>query len=263
MDTPIFFDSHAHYFDEKFQKYDGGAESAICDAYTAGVRYILNAGTSPETSRDAIALAEAHEHLYAAAGLHPSDSHDVSDASLQSVLDEIKLLCSHKKVVALGEIGLDYYWDDSQKERQKSILDTQLSMAEDLGLPVIIHDREAHGDTMDILRTHPHVRGILHSFSGSAEMARQLLMRDWYISFSGPITYKNARSLREVAALVPLDRMLIETDAPYLPPEPHRGKINFSGYLPFTAKAVADVKGCSIEEIARCTTENAKRLFNV
>ena len=263
MDTPVFFDSHAHYFDDRFEKYEGGAEAAIRDASDAGVRYILNAGTTPETSRAAIRLAEMHPHLYAAAGLHPSDSHDVSDADLPQVLDEIRTLCTHEKTVALGEIGLDYYWDDSQKDRQKSILDAQLSMAEELDLPVIIHDREAHGDTMDILRAHPNVRGVLHSFSGSAEMARQLLKNGWYISFSGPITYKNARSLREVAANVPLDRILIETDAPYLPPEPHRGKINFSGYLPFTAKAVADVKECSLEEIARQTVENAKALFGL
>lgn len=263
METPVFFDSHAHYFDERFEKYEGGAEAAIHDAFDAGVRYILNAGTTPETSRAAIRLAEKIQHLYAAAGLHPSDSHDVSDADLPSVLDEIRTLCAHEKVVALGEIGLDYYWDDSQKERQKAIFDAQLSMAEELSLPVIIHDREAHGDTMDILRAHPHACGVLHSFSGSVEMARQLLARGWYISFSGPITYKNARSLREVAEGVPLDRILIETDAPYLPPEPHRGKINFSGYLPFTAKAVADAKGCSLHEIALHTTENAKTLFRI
>ncbi len=263
MAVPIFFDSHAHYFDDRFEKYEGGAEKAIRNAFDIGVRYILNAGTTPETSRAAILLAESHEGLYAAAGLHPSDSHDVSDESLTSVLDEIRTLCAHEKVVALGEIGLDYYWDDSQKERQKSIFDTQLSMAEELRLPVIIHDREAHGDTMDILRAHPNVRGVLHSFSGSAEMARQLLKNGWYISFSGPITYKNARSLREVAACVPLDRILIETDAPYLPPEPHRGKINFSGYLPFTAKAVADAQGCVLDEIAWQTTNNAKTLFAI
>ncbi len=263
MDTPVFFDSHAHYFDDRFLKYDGGAEAAIRDAMDVGIGYILNAGTTPETSRAAIRLAETHDGLYAAAGLHPSDSHDVSDADLPSVLDEIRTLCSREKVVALGEIGLDYYWDDSQKGRQKSIFDAQLSMAEELDLPVIIHDRDAHGDTMDILRAHPNVRGVLHSFSGSSEMARQLLKNGWYISFSGPITYKNARSIREVAASVPLDRILIETDAPYLPPEPHRGKINFSGYLPFTAKAVADVKECSLEVIARQTTENAKALFGL
>ncbi|MBQ8746748.1 MAG: TatD family hydrolase [Clostridia bacterium] len=263
MDTPVFFDSHAHYFDDRFEKYEGGAEAAIRDAFDLGIRYILNAGTTPETSRAAIRLAETHDGLYAAAGLHPSDSHEISDADLPSVLDEIRTLCTHEKIVALGEIGLDYYWDDSQKDRQKSILDVQLSMAEELDLPVIIHDREAHGDTMDILRAHPNVRGVLHSFSGSAEMARQLLKNGWYISFSGPITYKNARSLREVAASVPLDRILIETDAPYLPPEPHRGKINFSGYLPFTANAVADIKERPLEEIARQTTENAKALFGL
>ncbi len=263
METAVFFDTHAHYFDEKFEKVEGGAHGAVLAAQKIGVRYILNAGTTLDTSRMAILLAEQHSHLYAAAGLHPSDSHNVADTKLNAVLDEICILCAHEKVVAVGEIGLDYYWDDSQKDRQKAILDTQLSMAEQLNLPVIIHDREAHGDTMDILRAHKNVCGVLHSFSGSTEMARQLLKASWYISFSGPITYKNARSLREVASTIPLDRILIETDAPYLPPEPHRGKINFSGYLPFTAKAVADVKECTVEEIARQTTANAKALFGI
>ena len=184
MDTPIFFDSHAHYFDEKFQKYDGGAEAAIRDAYNVGVRYILNAGTSPETSRDAIALAEAHEHLYASAGLHPSDSHDVSDTDLQAVLDEIKMLCSHEKVVALGEIGLDYYWDDSQKERQKAILDTQLCrrmLSESKwkwqrGLPYPLSFTIArHTGTRWIFCAH--IRTCAEFFTASAEVLR------WRVSF--------------------------------------------------------------------------------
>lgn len=264
MEKPIIFDSHAHYFDERFtEKYPGGAEGAIADAYGIGVRYILNAGTSPETTRQAIALAEKYPHLYASAGIHPSDSHEIPDENLQAALDEIRLLCAHDKVVAVGEIGLDYHWDISQKERQKSVFDIQLSMAEKLNLPVIIHDREAHGDTLDILWLHPNVYGVLHSFSGSAEMARQLVARGWYISFSGPVTYKNARSLREVAAMVPIDRILIETDAPYLPPEPHRGEINYSGYLPFTAHAIAQARGISDEEILARTTDNALRLFRI
>ncbi len=264
METPVIFDSHAHYFDERFaEKYPGGAEAAIEDAYKIGVRYILNAGTSPETTREAIALAEKHSHLYASAGIHPSDSHDIPDDHLQTALDDIRHLCGHRKVVALGEIGLDYYWDVSQKERQKVIFDTQLSMAEELDLPVIIHDREAHGDTLDILWAHPNVSGVLHSFSGSTEMARQLVARGWYISFSGPVTYKNAHGVREVAAAVPADRILIETDAPYLPPEPHRGEINYSGYLPFTAHAIAETRGVGDEKILACTTKNALRLFRI
>jgi len=259
-----FFDSHAHYFDTRFaEKYPGGADQALADAYAAGVRYILNAGTLPETTRQALEMAKQYDWLYASAGIHPSDSHDIPDTELQAALDEIRLLCADPKTVALGEIGLDYYWDTSQKERQKQIFDTQLSMAEELNLPVIIHDREAHGDTMDILRAHPKSYGILHSFSGSAEMARQLSDRGWYISFSGPVTYKNARSVREAAAIVPSDRLLIETDAPFLPPEPYRGKVNYSGYLPFTVHALAETRGVSDEEIAFITAENAKRLFRI
>lgn len=264
METPAIFDSHAHYFDDRFAaQYPGGADAAIADAYAVGVRYILNAGTSPETTALAIALAEKHPHLYASAGIHPSDSHDIADDNLADALDTVRRQCTHSKVVALGEIGLDYHWDVSQKQRQKAIFDTQLSMAEELSLPVIIHDREAHGDTLDILWTHPNVCGVLHSFSGSAEMARQLVDRGWYISFSGPVTYKNARGVREAAASVPLDRILIETDAPYLPPEPHRGKINYSGYLPFTAHAVAEAQGVSDAEILESTTNNALRLFKI
>ncbi len=264
MESPVIFDSHAHYFDERFAaQYPGGADAAIADAYAVGVRYILNAGTSPETTSLAIALAEKYSHLYASAGIHPSDSHDVPDENLTAALDTIRRQCAHGKVVALGEIGLDYHWDVSQKERQKSIFDAQLSIAEELMLPVIIHDREAHGDTVDILWAHPNVCGVLHSFSGSAEMARQLVNRGWYISFSGPVTYKNAHGVREAAAYVPIDRILIETDAPYLPPEPHRGKINYSGYLPFIAHAVAETKGVSDGEILENTTRNALRLFQI
>ncbi len=258
------FDSHAHYFDDRFaREYPGGAEKAITDVFDAGVQYILNAGTAPDTVRAAIALAERFPGLYASSGLHPSDSHDVTDADLTSVLCDIRSLCDHPKVVAIGEIGLDYHWDVSQKERQKSIFDMQLSMAEELSLPVIIHDREAHGDTMDILWAHPRVTGILHSFSGSAEMARQLTARGWYVSFSGPVTYKNARSLREAAAAVPVEQMLIETDAPYLPPEPHRGKLNHSGYLPYIVRTLAEIKELSEEEMAECTLQNALRIFRI
>ncbi len=258
------FDSHAHYFDERFSKeYPGGAAQAIEDARLAGVRYILNAGTNPDTSRKALALSQEHLGLYAAVGIHPSDSHDIPDDALSPALLDIRRLAADEKAVAIGEIGLDYYWDASQKERQKSIFDMQLSMAEELDLPVIIHDREAHGDTLDLLRAHKNVRGVLHSFSGSEEMARQLINSGWYISFSGPLTYKNARHLRSVAAALPLDRLLVETDAPYLPPEPHRGKINFSGYLPYTVEVLSAIQGLSPDEVAHVTQNNACRLFGI
>ena len=259
-----YFDSHAHYTDARFaEEYPGGADAAIRDAYDLGVRYILNAGTNPQTSWESLALAEKYDFLYAAAGLHPEDAMHIADEDIPSVLDEIRSLASHPKAVAIGEIGLDYHWDPDGKERQMRLFDAQLSMAEELSLPVIVHDRDAHGDAFDVVRAHPHVRGVFHSFSGSAEMARQLSRMGWYISFSGTISYKNAAKVREAAAVVPHDRLLIETDAPYLAPVPHRGKINYSGYVPCTARALADAIGLGEEETVRLTTQNAKNLFGI
>ena len=259
-----YFDSHAHYNDGRFtEEYPGGADAAIRDAYGLGVRYILNAGTNPQTSRESLALAEKYDFLYAAAGLHPEDAMHIADEDIPSVLDEIRSLASHPKAVAIGEIGLDYHWDPDGKERQMRLFDAQLSMAEELSLPVIVHDRDAHGDAFDVVRAHPHVRGVFHSFSGSAEMARQLSRMGWYISFSGTISYKNAAKVREAAAVVPHDRLLIETDAPYLAPVPHRGKINYSGYVPCTARALANAIGLGEEETVRLTTQNAKNLFGI
>jgi len=258
------FDSHAHYNDARFdEEYPGGRECAIRDACTAGVTGILNAGTNPSTSRESVRLAEEYPFFYAAAGLHPSDVSDFDVHFIQKALDEIRTIASHPKCVAIGEIGLDYYWTDENKNLQKEVFDRQLSMAEELNLPVIIHDRDAHGDSMDIVFQHPNVHGVFHSFSGSPEMARQLLRRGWFISFSGPITYKNANKVREAARIVPKDRILIETDAPYLPPVPHRGEINFSGYLIHTASALADVLEISVEEVAHITKDNALHLFSI
>ena len=258
------FDSHAHYNDERFEvEYPGGREKAIEDARTAGVQYILNAGTNPETTSASLALAEQYPFFYASAGIHPSDSLQIPDATLSNALDDIQRLAAHKKCVAIGEIGLDYHWDPDGKERQSSLFDAQLSMAEELRLPVIVHDRDAHGDCFDIVRAHPNVCGVFHSYSASAEMARQLVNLGWYISFSGPLTYKNAPKVREAAAAVPIDRLLIETDAPYLPPVPHRGEINYSGYLPFTTVALAQIIGLSAEETAAQTLQNACTLFRI
>lgn len=259
-----YFDSHAHYNDGRFaEEYPGGADAAIRDAYDLGIRYILNAGTNPQTCRESIALAEKYPFMYAAVGLHPEDAMQIPDGDIPSVLEEIRTLSAHPKVVAIGEIGLDYHWDPDGRVRQIHLFDAQLSLAEELSLPVIVHDRDAHGDAFDTVRAHPKVRGVFHSFSGSAEMARQLSMMGWYISFSGTISYKNAAKVREAAAAVPHDRLLIETDAPYLAPVPHRGKINYSGYIPDTASAMADAIGLTREEVARLTTKNAKDLFGI
>ena len=259
-----YFDSHAHYNDNRFaEEFPGGADAALRDAYALRIRYILNADTNPDTSRESVALAEKYPFMYAAAGLHPEDAMQIPDADIPAVLDTIRSLAAHPKVVAIGEIGLDYHWDPDGRERQIRLFDSQLTMAEELSLPVIVHDRDAHGDAFDTVRAHPNVRGVFHSFSGSAEMARQLSMMGWYISFSGTISYKNAAKVREAAAAVPHERLLIETDAPYLSPVPHRGKINYSGYVPCTARALAEAIGLSEEETVRITAENAKNLFGI
>ena len=259
-----YFDSHAHYNDERFdEEYPGGRAQVIADARAAGVEAILNAGTDPASSAASVALAEQYPFFYASAGIHPGDSRRITDEEIPVALDAIRRIAAHPKCVAIGEIGLDYHWDPDGKVRQSALFDAQLSMAEELRMPVIIHDRDAHGDCFDIVRAHPNVIGVFHSFSGSAEMARQLVQMGWYISFSGPITYKNAHKVREAAAAVPHDRILTETDAPYLPPVPHRGELNYSGYLPYTVRAIAEVSGITEEEAAERTFENAARLFGI
>ena len=257
------FDSHAHYNDERFSEYHGGAAEALKESFKAGICGILCAGTSAETSDECIALAESDGRIWASAGIHPSDSRFIPTGGETAALDEIKLRLTHPRVCALGEIGLDYHYGGEDKGRQKFFFDSQLSMAEDVGLPVIVHDREAHGDVLDIILAHPNVTGVMHSFSGSAEFAAQLVKAGWYISFAGPVTYKNAHNLRRAAAAVPPDRILVETDAPYLPPAPHRGEINLSKYLSLTAEAAANAAGIDFDEFCSLTVENTARLFGL
>ena len=210
-----------------------------------------------------IEQAKRYEKMYTALGIHPSDARLISD--IDSALREIEALILDKsnKCVALGEIGLDYHYPDTDKEMQISLFHRQMKMAERLLLPVVIHDRDSHEDVMNVIRAYPSVKGILHSFSGSSEMARELVSRGYYISFSGTVTFKNARRPKEVAAAVPLDRILIETDCPYLAPHPLRGTLNHSGNLEYTCRAVAEIKGITEEECARITEENARRIFSI
>ena len=211
-----------------------------------------------ESSRASIALAEAYGYIYAAAGLHPEDCAGAGEAELE----EIRRLCRHPKVVAVGEIGLDYYWaENPPKEFQQEIFRRQLALVREEGLPVIVHDREAHGDSLAIVKEYPEVAGVFHCFSGSPEMAEELLRRGWYLGFDGPITYKNAKRAPEVAAVTPLDRIVIETDAPYLSPVPNRGKRNDSRNLGYIVERLAEWKGVTPEEMAQITFENALRLF--
>lgn len=259
------FDSHAHYFDSRFE---GQAEDLLENGiFGKDVEGIINVGTNPENSLRCIAQAKHFSRMYAAVGIHPEDCKALGDPDAE--IGKIRALLDtdekrkENKIVALGEIGLDYYWEPYEKELQATYFEKQLSLSEELDLPVIIHDREAHGDCFETVLRHPKARGVFHSFSGSAEMAKELTKRGWYISFSGVLTFKNARKVREVAAVVPEDRMLIETDAPYLAPDPFRGRMNHSGLMAFTAKALAEARGVSYEQIVAQTTENARRLFSL
>ena len=252
------FDSHAHYDDARF---DGDRDAVIEEMHEKGVSGIVDVGCSFDTLPKAVDLAERYDFVYASAGLHPSDA--LAAENEPGTLDILRLYLSHEKNVALGEIGLDYHWDDVPRDIQKKWFDIQLSLARELKKPVIIHDREAHGDVMDMLRAHRDVTGILHSFSGSPEMARELVKMGWYISFSGVLTFKNAARLPEVAREVPTELMLIETDAPYLAPHPHRGERNCSLLMRYTVERLAEIKGLTTEQVCVMTDGNARRVFGI
>lgn len=253
---PIF-DTHAHYDDSRF---DGDRDAVLAALPEAGVELVLDPGCDLPSSRAAAALAERYGHVYAAAGIHPENCAGFQDADLAA----LRQLLAQPKVAAIGEIGLDYYWaENPPRDFQQMVFRKQLALAEELDLPVIVHDREAHGDSLSIIREFPAVTGVFHCFSGSPEMAEELLKRGWYLGFDGPITYKNARRAPEVAAITPLERMVVETDAPYLSPVPVRGRRNDSRYLPHVIAKLAEWKGVTPEEMTRITCENGKQLFRL
>ena len=262
----MMFDSHAHYYDARFDEV-GGADALLSSLFERELCGVLNVSTDLENMHTVVESAARHKGVYAAVGIHPSDGQSYTDIdrAMQTLADFLGDAESRRarKIVALGEIGLDYHYEDTQKEHQQRFFNEQLALARSLSMPVIIHDREAHGDCFDTVCCHSGVRGVFHSYSGSAEMARDLVRRGFYISFSGVVTFKNAPRVREAVAAVPLDRLLIETDCPYLTPHPHRGKMNHSGYMRYTAEAVAAVKGVDTDEICRITAENAKTLFGI
>lgn len=262
------FDSHAHYFDTKFNELEGGADAILSSEEFQGlVGSVVNVGTTYESSLACIEQAKKYDFMFAAVGIHPQDAQNKCTLSPREELARIKaLVCNENerrenKIVAIGEIGFDYYWQPVDKALQREYFEGQMALAEEFGLPVIIHDREAHGDTFELLCKYPSVRGVLHSCSMSAEMVKEIVKRGWYVSFSGTVTFKNASRVREACAVVPPERILIETDAPYLAPVPHRGKLNNSMYMQNTARAVAEVLGLSYEEAVRLTSENARELF--
>ena len=264
------FDSHAHYFDSKFNELDGGADALLSSPELQSlVGSIVNVGTTYESSLLCIEQAKRYEFMYAAVGIHPEDAQIKCKLSPNEEIARIKsLVCDENtrkenKIVAIGEIGFDYYWQPVDKELQREYFEKQMELAKDLKLPVIIHDRDSHGDTFELLCKFPSVRGVLHSCSMSAEMVKEVVKRGWFISFSGTVTFKNANRVREACAAVPLDRILIETDAPYLAPVPYRGKMNNSMYMQNTALAVAGVFSLPYDEIVRRTNENARELFGI
>lgn len=252
----MYFDTHAHYDSSKFSN---DRDEVIRSAYQSGVSLIVDPGDTLERSRNTVALANQYDFIYAAVGVHPEEYETWTDDTVA----HLRELARNSKVVAIGEIGLDYYWDKEHKELQKQMFRAQIELALELDLPIIVHDREAHGDCFSIVCDYPQLRGVFHCYSGSADMAKELIKRGWYLGFDGPITYKNNQKAMVVLAVTPLDRIVLETDSPYLSPVPNRGKRNDSRNLPYIAAVVAREKGISVEEVAAITFENGKKLYGI
>ena len=252
----MFIDTHAHYDDGAF---DADREELLASLPSRGVDRALVPACDIPGCKAVLELAGRYPYLFAACGIHPEN---LPDDPLPAV-EELRSFLAHPKCVAVGEIGLDYYWDKSRKEEQKAVFKAQLVLAQEYGLPVIVHDREAHGDSLEIVAAHPGLKGVFHCYSGSAEMAEELLKRGWYLGFDGPVTYRNARKTIEVLEICPLEKILLETDSPYLSPVPMRGKRNDSSNLLFIAQKIAEVKGVPLEEIAEQTSRNAAELFGL
>ena len=253
----MLFDTHAHMDDRAF---DADREELLSSLPAQGVGLLMNPGCSLQSSRAASALSQKYPFVYAAVGSHPDAADEVDEA----VLGEYRrLVRENPKIKAIGEIGLDYHYEDIPREIQQRAFRAQMQLAQELNLPVIVHEREAHQDGMDIVSEFPAVTGVFHCYSGSLEMAKWLISRGWYIGFTGVLTFKNARKALEVAAGIPLDRIVLETDCPYMSPEPFRGRRNDPGRLYRMAEALADLRGLSREEIEAITLENGKRLYRL
>ena len=268
-----YIDTHAHYFDRKYGSLEGGAEGILTsDDFRAVTRAVINVGTNLQNSHVAVEQAGKYPFMAAAVGIHPEDAQGLPDGTPLDPEAELAALRAwlvdpparlRDKIVAIGEIGLDYYWEPMDKPLQKAFFEGQLAIAAELGLPVVIHDREAHGDCFDTVLRYPTVRGVFHGYSGSAEMAKELTRRGWYIAFGGASTFKNAQRVRSVVASVDVNRLLLETDCPYMAPVPHRGKINHSGLIPCIAEVIAPLHGMTVEELSDVTNRNAEELFGL
>ena len=253
----MLFDTHAHMDDRAF---DCDREALLTALPQQGIQLLMNPGCSLASSRNTSALSQQYDYIYAAVGSHP----DVADEVNETVIDAYRELCKcNPRIKAIGEIGLDYHYEDIPRDIQLKAFRMQMELARELNLPVIVHEREAHEDGMKVVKEFPDVTGVFHCYSGSAEMARQLVDKGWYIGFTGVLTFKNARKAVEVAQSIPLERIVLETDCPYMSPEPFRGKRNDPGKLYRMAEKLAEIRGLSVEEIHRITTENGKRLYRI
>ncbi|MGL5615237.1 MAG: TatD family hydrolase [Sarcina sp.] len=251
------FDSHAHYHSEQF---DEDREALIEELKKENVVYIMDCGADIEGSKKAVELAKENEIFYAAVGIHPTEAFDVTDESIE----KIRNLAKNEKVKAIGEIGLDYYWEENPSTSdQKIAFRRQMALAEELNLPVIIHDRDSHNDTLEVIKDFPNVKGVVHCFSGSAEMAKECVKRGYYIGITGVITFNNAKKIIKVCEEIDIEKILVETDAPYMAPVPMRGKRNQSNYIEYVIEKIAEIKNMEAEEVSRITIENAKKLFNI
>lgn len=256
----MIFETHAHYEDEQ---YNDDRENLLREIFSAGIGKIVNVGSTMETSRKSVELAKAYPQIYAAVGVHPSEI----DCLTPDSFEELKTMAAQEKAVAIGEIGLDYYWekDENVRMQQQQVFRQQLELASEVKLPVIIHSRDAAADTMAILKDEPKREnpGIIHCYSYSPEMAAEFIKLGYYIGVGGVVTFKNARVLKQVVQEIPLERIVVETDCPYMAPEPHRGQRNSSVYLPYIVDKIAEIKGVSGQKVEKITYENACRVYGI
>jgi TatD DNase family protein len=253
----MLFDTHAHLDDRAFNE---DRETLLQELPQQGLSLVMNPGCSLRSSENADALSKQYDYIYAAVGSHPDAADEVNEAVLEQYR---QLVRENPKIKAIGEIGLDYHYEDIPRQLQKAAFRAQMKLAEELQLPVIVHEREAHADAMEILDEFPTVTGVFHCYSGSAEMAKELVRRGWYIGFTGVLTFKNAKKAVEVAKSLPHDRLVLETDCPYMAPEPFRGKRNHPGYLYRMAEKLAELWELPVEEVQTITLENGKRLYHI
>lgn len=254
----MIFDSHAHYNDSKFNE---DRDEVLKNLQNGNVAYVMNVADSMKSLKNVLEIAEKYPFVFASVGVHPEETGELTDEDMNTLLEYTK----HPKVKAIGEIGLDYYWDSVERDVQKKWFCRQIDLAKQVNLPIIVHDRDAHGDTIDILKSENarDVGGIVHCFSGSTEMARDVLNLGMYVGIGGTVTFKNARKIKEVAEYVPMEAIVLETDAPYLAPEPFRGKRNSSDLIKYVIEEISRIKGISKEEVEEITYKNAKRIYKI